>query len=192
MIATAREPMLRSVFAVAVLAFAMLSGCATHNTVSDGADSNLMLKGHDPVAYFTIGRPTKGDPAIKAEHAGVTYRFASAANRAQFVKEPAKYAPQYNGYCSNGAVYGIPLGGEAENFKIVDGRLFMFGGANSKKYWEMDEKKNIERGDFYWRTEMAGAVSARLQAWKRLAFKVPHYKTNRELAAEWESRQGKK
>jgi YHS domain-containing protein len=184
--------MTRRVIFIAVLLLASFTfaGCATHNTISDGDDSKLMLKGHDPVAYFTLGKPTRGRPDLKAEHGGVTYRFVSAENRELFMKNPEKYAPQYNGFCSNGLVYAIPLGGEAENFKIVNGRLFMFGGANSKKYWEMDEKRNLELGDNYWKTEVQGSIP-RLQAWKRLAFKVPHYKTNKELAAEWEVRQKK-
>ncbi len=168
-----------------------IAGCATHNTVSDGGDSQLMLKGHDPVAYFTLNKPVPGLPDFKAVHEGVTYRFASEANREQFRLNPDKFKPQFNGFCSNGMVYAIPLGGNHDTFKIVNGRLFMFGGENSKKYWEMDEKRNIELGDNYWKTEARDSIP-RIQAWKRLAFKVPHYKTNRELAAEYESRQGKK
>lgn len=174
----------------ALVLFALLGGCATHNTISDGADSKLMLKGYDPVAYFTMNKPVRGNPDIKAEHEGVTYRFASAEDRALFVQNPDKYKPQYNGFCSNGMAYAIPLGGEPENFKIVDGRLFVFGGANSKKYWEMDQQRNLALSDKYWREEVQGS-SARLQAWKRLIFRVPHYKTNNELAAEWETRQTK-
>ena len=168
-----------------------LGGCATHNTVSDGDDSRLMLKGHDPVSYFTLAKPAPGSPAFKVEHEGVTYRFLNEENRALFVKSPDKYKPQYNGFCANGLVYAIPLGGNHDTFKIVNGRLFIFGGGNSKKYWEMDEKRNLELGDNYWKTEVQGSIP-RLQSWKRLALKVPHYKTNRELAAEWEARQGKK
>ncbi len=167
-----------------------LAGCATHNTVSDGDDSRLMLKGHDPVSYFTLAQPAPGSPAVKVEHEGVTYRFMNAENRALFMKSPELYKPQYNGFCANGLVYAIPLGGNHDTFKIVNGRLFMFGGGNSKKYWEMDEKRNLELGDQYWKSEVQGSV-ARLQSWKRLVFKVPHYKTNRELAAEWATRQGK-
>ena len=174
--------------AALVLSFA---GCATHNTVSDGADSQLMLKGHDPVAYFTMNKPVPGRPDLKMAHEGVTYRFASEANREQFRLNPDKFKPQFNGFCSNGLVYAIPLGGNHDTFKIVNGRLFMFGGENSKKYWEMDEKRNIELGDKYWKTEVEGSIP-RIQSWKRLAFKVPHYKTNRELAAEYEAHQGKK
>jgi YHS domain-containing protein len=160
-----------------------LASCATHNTSSDGSDGSLMLKGHDP--------PVPGRPEIKAEHEGVTYRFATENNRALFVQNPGKYAPQYNGFCSNGMVYAIPLGGNHDTFRIIDGKLYMFGGENSKKYFEMDLERNLKLSREYWETEAKGH-SAKLQAWKRLLFKVPHYKTNRELAAEYEARQGKK
>lgn len=165
------------------------SACATHNTVSDGDDSKLMLKGHDPVAYHTQGKPVPGQPAIKAEHDGVTYRFASEENRKLFTQAPDKYAPQYNGFCSNGMVYAIPLGGNHDTFRVINGKLYMFGGENSKKYFEMDLERNMKLADGYWESEAKGG-SARLQAWKRLAFKVPHYKTNRELAAVYDAKQG--
>jgi hypothetical protein len=112
-------------------------------------------------------------------------------NRKLFVQSPDKYKPQYNGFCSNGMVYAIPLGGNHDNFRVINGKLYMFGGENSKKYFEMDLERNLKLSEDYWNNEAKGG-SARLQAWKRLAFKVPHYKTNRELAAEYEARQGKK
>ena len=43
---------------------ALLPGCATMNVVSDGADSQLMLRGNDPVAYHTQGKAVPGDPQI--------------------------------------------------------------------------------------------------------------------------------
>lgn len=176
---------------IAVLLALSAAGCATHNTVSDGADSKLMLKGHDPVAYHTLNKPVPGNPAIKADHEGVTYRFMNEENRKLFVQSPDKYKPQYNGFCSNGMVYAIPLGGNHDNFRVINGKLYMFGGENSKKYFEMDLERNLKLSEDYWNNEAKGK-SARLQSWKRLLFKVPHYKTNRELAAEYEARQGKK
>src|SRR5512134_3100334 len=50
-------------------------------TMSDGADAKLMLLGYDAVAYFTQNAAVKGDPNIKLEHLGVTYRFASEAHK---------------------------------------------------------------------------------------------------------------
>lgn len=168
-----------------------LGGCATHNTVSDGADSKLMLKGHDPVAYFTMSKPVPGNPTIKADHEGVTYRFINEDNRKLFTQSPDKYKPKFNGFCSNGMVYAIPLGGNHDNFRIVNGELYMFGGENSKKYFEMDLERNMKLANDYWNSEVKSNPT-RLQAWKRILFKVPHYKTNRELAAEYEARQAKK
>ena len=57
----------------------------------------LMLLGYDAVAYFTDNAAVKGDPAIKLEHLGVTYRFASEAHKAEFAKSPEKYMPQFVG-----------------------------------------------------------------------------------------------
>src|SRR6185369_4635558 len=38
----------------------------------------LAIKGYDPVAYFTIGSPTRGLPEIEYEWDEQSYRFASA------------------------------------------------------------------------------------------------------------------
>ncbi len=70
---------------------ALLPGCSTLNVVSDGADPQLMLRGNDPVAYHTLGKAVAGDPQIKAQHEGVTYRFTNAAHRDLFLATPQRY-----------------------------------------------------------------------------------------------------
>jgi len=174
------------------LSAVLLAGCGSMNVASDGADSRLMLRGHDPVAYFTVGKPVPGRADIKADYQGVTYRFASEDNRRLFLANATKFAPQYGGYCTNGIVYGIPWGGDADNFEIIDGRLYMFGGIRSKLYFEMDQERNLKLADDYWESEVKDS-NWRLQSWKRVWIaKVPHYKTNRDLAEEYERRAGKK
>jgi YHS domain-containing protein len=173
------------------LLFSWAAAASPYNTTSDGADSSLMLKGHDPVAYFTLGRPALGKPDIKVAHDGVTYRFASEENKALFLKEPARYVPQYGGYCSNGIVYGIPWGGEPDTWKMIDGRLYIFGGGASMNYFLMDQKRNLDLADRYWKNEVDGS-SALVQRYKRLIFRVPHYKTGAELEAEWQAKQSGK
>lgn len=102
------------------------------NAVADGGDERVILKGHDVVAYFTQGRHALGSPQIKSVYEGVTFRFASAEHKALFDQEPRKYIPQYGGYCANGLVYGIPWGGDADTWRIDNGKLYIFGGAGSK------------------------------------------------------------
>lgn len=177
-----------------VLAFAAalaLAACQTFNTTSDGADANLMLKGHDPVAYFSDGKHVVGKPGIKADHEGVTYRFASAEHRELFVKQPDKYAPQFGGFCANGIVYAIPWGGDPDAWKIIDGKLYIFGGEGSRRFFLMDEKQNLALADGYWVNEVKGS-HPRLQTAKRLVFRVPHYKTGKELEAQWQAKNAKK
>ncbi len=179
---------------IAFVAAMALGACTTvgpYNSISDGADSVLMLKGHDPVAYFTVGIHTLGKPEIKATHEGATYRFASEENKAMFTKEPAKYVPQYGGFCSNGIVYGIPWGGDPDTWKLIDGKLYIFGGQSSRKYFLMDEKKNLQLADQYWTSEVKGA-NAFTHRYYRLLVRVPHYKTGAQLEAEWQQAQSGK
>ena len=176
-----------------LLSVVSLQACSglTANTISDGADKNLMLKGHDPVAYFTDQKHVLGNAKIKLEHEGVTYRFSSEEHKTMFTQNPNRYVPQYGGFCANGIVYGIPWGGDPDTWRIVNDRLFIYGGEASQRYWSMDEAKNLELGDQYWRDEVKGS-SPFWQRYKRLIFRAPHYKSGKALEEEWQSRQSKK
>ena len=156
-------------------------GLSPVNAVSDGDDKHLILFGHDVVSYFTTGRHQLGSAAHRSVYKGVTFRFANAENKKLFDASPAKYIPQYGGYCANGIVYGIPWGGNADTWKIIDGRLYIFGGAGSRDAFLLDEKGNLALADKYWREEVEGSNSF-LQRTKRLVFRVPHYKSGEELA----------
>ena len=151
------------------------------NAVADAGAARLMLKGHDVVAYFTAGRHMAGSPAFQSVHEGVTFRFASAEHKALFDREPQKYLPQYGGYCANGIAYGIPWGGDADTWRIVDGKLYIFGGAGSRDAFLLDVPGNIRLADRYWADEVAGTNSF-WQRSKRLVFRVPHYANGEELA----------
>ncbi len=153
------------------------------NAVAIDGDERVMLQGHDVVAYFTQGKHALGSAQISSVHEGVTFRFASAGHKALFDKDPARYLPQYGGYCANGIVYAIPWGGDADSWRIDDGKLYIFGGEGSKAGYELDVKKNRALADQYWKEEVAGSNSF-LQRSKRLVFRVPHYKSGEELARD--------
>ena len=170
------------------LAAVVLAGCGSMNVISEGADSRLMLKGYDPVAYFTDGKPVPGRPDIKAENQGVTYRFASEDHRKLFISNAAKYTPQYGGFGADGMVYAIPLGGEPQVFKIIDGRLFVFGGERPKLYFEMDQERNVRLADHYWGEEVKDSIVGWQYALRAWINRVPHYKSDKELGEEYERR----
>ena len=190
-------PLLRGLLALGLLALApVLQADPTSSpnegpfrTISEGADPQLMLEGHDPVAYFTQNAAVKGDPAIVFEHLGVTYRFASEANRAQFQRSPGAYMPQFGGYCANGINYAIPGGGGGGpgTWRLYRGKLYVFGGQKARDHFEMDTELNLARAHRYWNDELAGA-QPQLARLRRMIFRVPHYQTDRALQEEWEAR----
>ncbi len=151
------------------------------NAVADNPEGRLMLKGADVVAYFTQNKFAQGSPQYRSSYQGVDFRFASAEHKALFDKEPAKYLPQYGGYCANGIVYGIPWGGDADTWKMVDGKLYIFGGRGSMDAFLLDEKANVAMADKYWKDEVSGSNSF-IQRSKRMVLRVPHYKSGEELA----------
>ncbi len=180
---------------MAVCAALALSGCGALmtqnpasplkpvNAVAEGGDGRVMLFGHDVVAYFTQGRHAPGSAQIKSVYEGVTFRFASAEHKALFDADPQKYLPQYGGFCANGIVYGIPWGGDADSWRIDDGKLYIFGGKGSKEAYEIDIPRNRALADRYWKDEVSGSNSF-YQRSKRLVFRVPHYKSGEELARD--------
>jgi YHS domain-containing protein len=176
---------------VAALGVLLLASCASnssngpHNISSEGADTRLMLNGFDPVAYHVSSKHMRGVATIKTEHDGVTYRFENEANKAAFLKEPNRFTPQYGGFCANGIAYGIPWGGDGDTWKIIDGKLYIFGGQSSKNYFLMDEAANLKLADQYWQSEVQGSTAV-VQRYKRLALRVPHYKSGADLEAQWQ------
>jgi YHS domain-containing protein len=157
-------------------------GLSPVNAVADGADKHVMLGGYDVVSFFTDRKHQQGSSGIKSDYKGVTFRFASAEHKRMFDAAPEKYMPQFGGYCTNGIVYGIPWGG-GENFEIIDGKLYMFGGQGSRDAFMLDVPRNMALANKYWNEEVNGS-NAFVQRSKRLVFRVPHYKSGKELAEE--------
>ena len=185
------QRMFKLAIAMAVATFA-LGGCSGMlaqnpsgalkpvNAVPGDGDERLMLKGHDVVAYFSQGRHALGQTQFTSLYEGVSFRFASAEHKALFDANPKRYLPQYGGYCADGIVYAIPWGGDADTWLMVDGKLYIFGGAGSKAAFLLDMPGNIKLADRYWADEVQGSNSF-IQRSKRLVFRVPHYKSGEEL-----------
>src|SRR5688572_23524968 len=89
--------------------------------------STLAIQGYDPVAYFVNNKAIEGKKDITTVYNGITYRFATAKNRDAFKTNPAKYEPQYGGWCA----YAMGAAGkkveiDPATFKIVDDKLYLF------------------------------------------------------------------
>jgi len=129
-------------------------------------DSNgVILKGYDPVAYFTHHRAVKGNPAIQTRFGGAIYYFASAANKAAFDKNPSKYVPQYGGFCAYHLSKGEFKDSDPTAFLVYKGKLYLCSAADSEKEFRSNIDQNIQKADDYW----IPASRAQGQPYNRLA-----------------------
>jgi len=113
----------------------VFSLCAVGSTTvmaqsADGKAPHLSLKGYDPVAYFLLGRPARGNPKFETVFDGSRYRFVSVRHKSLFLADPDRYAPQFAGACARGVSMGMKIESNPHVWRIVDGRLYVF---SSKK-----------------------------------------------------------
>lgn len=110
----------------------------------------VAIHGYDPVAYFDQGRPIEGEKGLATEWRGATWRFASAAHRETFLKDPERYAPQYGGFCAWAMTRGEFADVDPTAWRIVAGKLYLNYDAAIQKKWEADVPGHITAADHHW------------------------------------------
>jgi YHS domain-containing protein len=119
-------------------------------TKIDKDEHGLAIKGYDPVAYFTDGKPVMG----KAEHSykwnGAEWHFANVDHLKKFKENPSKYTPQYGGFCAYGITLNSYFSTQPDVWKIVDGKLYLNKNKDIGEEWKKDIKGNIKKGDENW------------------------------------------
>lgn len=137
------------------LLLSALAACALTLTASAGPFNNVdksgkALQGYDPVAYFTADAAVKGDPQFTATFEGATYLFASAENKALFEADPARYAPQFGGFCAWAVSQGYTAKIDPQAFQIVDGRLLLQYSLGIREKFKKDTDGNLAKADANW------------------------------------------
>ena len=109
-----------------VLSFGLVFA-SLFSSAARGDGARLSISGYDPVAYFTDGKPVQGKPDLEYLWHRLRWRFAKVSHRDMFVKDPDRYAPQYDGYCAMGASGDAAAHKDTvdpEAWAIVDGKLY--------------------------------------------------------------------
>lgn len=149
---------------LAGLLIAPLSGCAGGPTgaptASMGSFSDrvlvnrdaggLAIRGYDPVAYFTEGKPVKGNPAFRTRHHGAWYQFASPEHKAMFDADPARYEPAFGGYCGYAASINRLSPISPEYWQVLNGRLVLQHNQKAWDLWNQDVPGNLQKADSNW------------------------------------------
>jgi hypothetical protein len=114
------------------------------------AENGVAVRGVDVVAYFTAGDAVPGKPEFRHDWNGATWHFASVQNRDAFAADPARYAPQYGGFCAWAVAnnYTAPIDPEA--WRIVDGKLYLNYSRAIRLRWDMMRQSNIAKADANW------------------------------------------
>jgi YHS domain-containing protein len=143
--------MTRRFFAVSLLnVFAVAVLLAADKALLNLDKNGVAIQGHDPVAFFTVKSPLKGKPEFTSEFKGAKYRFHSAKNQAAFEAEPAKYEPQFGGYCAYGVSKGKLVEIDPEAFQIVEGRLLLQYSKSVRDDFNENTQGNLKKADANW------------------------------------------
>lgn len=110
----------------------------------------IALQGYDPVAYFTDQKPVKGNAKLTSEYEHATYYFASAEHKQLFDSEPAKYAPQFGGYCGYAASINRLSPINPNFWQVLDGRLVLQHNQKALDKWNEDLNGNLAKADTNW------------------------------------------
>jgi hypothetical protein len=141
----------RSTIALTLMATGIAAGAAAFEKPPvNVARGGVALHGYDAVAYRTSGQPAKGSPSFEHRWNDAVWRFATAANRDQFAKDPAHYAPEFGGYCAYAVSRGYTADIDPNAWRIVDGRLYLNYSKRVQKLWEEDVPGNIAKGRQNW------------------------------------------
>jgi hypothetical protein len=138
---------MRAFLFTVLMGFAAAVAAQQSEIYSDRAGA---IRGYDPVAYFTEGRPVKGSDQFSHRWKGATWRFASAENRERFAAAPEKFAPQYGGYCAYAVANNSTASIDPQAWSLVDGKLYLNYSLGVRKTWEKDIPGNIRKADANW------------------------------------------
>ena len=111
---------------------------------------NVILKGYDPVAYFNQGKAVMGNPSITSKYHGATYLFASREDKAEYDKSPAKFEPQYGGYCAYSMSKGERHDIDPKAFHIYKGKLYVCETPEQMEKFSANADAYISKADQNW------------------------------------------
>ncbi len=118
--------------------------------VNLGHFNKLAMNGYDVMTYWKGGKPLEGKRKISAAYNGATWVFISKENRALFLENPAKYAPQYGGYCAYAASRNAVADVDPYAWRIWKDRLYLNYSPRVRRQWASDIDENIAKADGFW------------------------------------------
>lgn len=140
------KTIITSIAALLLLAASTFAG----NLVNVSGASKAAVDGFDPVAFFTDSKPENGSPFITAEYEGATYYFATEENKKLFAANPAKYVPQFGGFCAFGVAEGKLFPVDISTWQVRGGKLYLNLNRDVMKTFNADLEGNLAKATQNW------------------------------------------
>jgi YHS domain-containing protein len=112
--------------------------------------SNSAVSGYDPVSYFTEGKPEKGKSRFKLRYKSVDWYFTSRQHREMFQQNPARYMPQYGGYCAWAVAHNTTAKGDPLHWTIYQDKLYLNYDKKIQADWAKDKSRRVQEANSNW------------------------------------------
>lgn len=117
------------------------------------------VSGYDVVAYRSLAqnpvgktqpKAVPGKAEITTEYNGAKFAFATETNRDTFLKNPARFVPQYDGHCAYGVAVGNKVPANPHLWRIVDDKLYLNITKDIARTWDRNVPGYIKSSDRKW------------------------------------------
>ncbi|SEL51864.1 hypothetical protein SAMN04487910_2701 [Aquimarina amphilecti] len=129
-----------------IIALILTANLSAQDKKANNVDnSNIALQGYSPVSYLDLGLAQRGNKQYKSEHQKVIYYFTSSDQKQIFDNNPAKYLPQYGGFCAFGTYAGAKFRIDPTKFIVKDGKYYLFLNnveLDAKQLWLAEKSHN--------------------------------------------------
>ena len=143
--------LLLSLIAIFTIALISLSACSREPDSSVTVNiTEIAINGYDPVSYFNESKPSRGTEEYVFVWNNAKYQFSCKENLELFKNNPARYAPQYDGYCAFAMSRGDYSRIDPDAYAIVDDKLYLTFDRDIRNTWLYDKENYIKKADRIW------------------------------------------
>ena len=140
----------RKFIVVLVLALSLATLAQQKKRLLNLNEDGVAVQGYDVVAFFTDNKPVKGNVEFQSLFNGARYYFANADHKKLFDASPAKYEPQFGGFCAYAVSQGYTAKIDVDAFQIVDGRLILQYNKDIREKFNLDTPGNLKKAEKNW------------------------------------------
>lgn len=124
---------------------------AIGHPVSTGSNG-VAIQGYDPHAYWGKGAAHMGDPSHMVEWRGAAWQFSTATEAEMFAATPARFAPQFGGFCTRAMSFKKVVDSDPMVWRIFEAKLYLFARPKGGKAFDKDAATIIAKAQAHWDT----------------------------------------